>query len=125
MTRNNNAPQIWEYLFARQAPDDLVHEVERCEFVIAYLATAEAPTVGSLRFTCPVGLVGCQSVVAIANLIPGRTAIRREAWGNNNGISQAIRKKRGCKTSAEVIISVAINAMHEDQGTRDIVVLGF
>src|ERR1700692_164732 len=115
MTCNNNAPQIWEYLFARQAPDDLIHEIEGCEFFIADLATAEAPAVSSLCFTYPVGLVGSQGIVAIAYLISGHIAVRREAWSDNQGIIQAIRKKRCSKCGAEVIVSVAINAMHEDQ----------
>ncbi len=123
MTCNNDAPQIWKYLFARQAPDDFVHEIEGCEFAIADLATAEAPTVGSRCFTYPIGLVGRHSVVAIADLIPRRTTIRREASPNNNGVIQATRKKSSSKSSAEMVICVAINAMHEDQSTRDVVVL--
>lgn len=81
-------------MFARQTPDDFVHEIEGCEFVIADLATAEAPTVGSRCFTYPIGLVGSQSVVAIADLIPRRTTIRREAWPNNNGVIQATPRKQ-------------------------------
>jgi hypothetical protein len=73
--------QIWERFFARQTPDDLIHKIERSKFVIANLAAAGAPTVGSLRFADPIGLITSHGVATITDLIPGRIAIRRKPIG--------------------------------------------
>jgi len=116
MASDNNALQIWEHFFARQTPDDLVHKIERSKFVIANLAAAGAPTVGSLRFADPVGLIRSQGVATITDLISGRIATRRKARRNDDGVVQSTSQERRSKHSAEVIVCIAINTVHEDEG---------
>src|SRR6266700_5631758 len=74
--------------FARQTLDDLVHQIKGSKFVIANLAAAGEPTVGSLRFADPVCLARSQGVATITDLVPRRTAIRRKALRNNEGVIQ-------------------------------------
>jgi hypothetical protein len=123
LASDNDIFQIREHFLTRQTPDDLVHKIERRKFVVANLAAAGAPTVGSLRFADPVSLVRSQSVATITDLVSRGIAIRRKARRNDDGVIQGTRQKRGREDSAEVIICVAIDAVHEDEGTSDVLVL--
>src|SRR5207247_10436170 len=123
MASDDNAFQILEHFFASQTPDDLVHKIECGKFVVAYLAAAGAPTVSALRFANPVSLVRNQDVATTTDLIPWRAAIRRKARRNDDGVVQGTRQERGSKHGAEVIVCIAIDTMHKDEGTSDVLVL--
>ena len=123
MARDYNALQIGKHVFARQTPDDLVYKIERSKFVIANLTASGAPAVSTLGFADPVGLVRSQEVATIADLIPGRTAIRGKAWRNNDSVIQGSCQERRSKRSTEVIICIAIDTVDENEGTSDVLVL--
>ena len=101
MARDYNALQIGEHFFARQTPDNIVYKIERSKFVIANLTASGAPTVSTLGFADPVGLVRSQDVATIAGLIPGRTAIRGKARRNNHSVIQGSCQERRSKRSTE------------------------
>ena len=114
MTREHDTFQVRKDLFARQLPQNLVHEIVRGQLFIARRNSARAPAVA--RAT-PIDFIRCQCIATT------RAVVGRKARCDDDRVVEGAGKKRCGQRSAKIVICIASLAVNYDQRPRDTIVL--
>src|SRR6266508_4416120 len=114
MSADDDALQIREDFLARQLPQDLVSDVERCDRSVADRRAPRAPGVGAAA--APVDLVGRQRVAAAASLVRGET------WRYDDRVLERSGEKCSREGVAKIVVGVAAGTVHHDERARNPVV---